>query len=140
MPKESLIDNKDFGTLFKFVKALGDDFALPSPQAPVKIGGKTSFIDLVLYHRGIPCAVFVDLKIGKVDPADIDRMNNYVNYWRRHRQYEHEKDAIGLIICRDAGREEVICALDGLEGKIFVAEYKVKLPSEAKIKKALREL
>jgi hypothetical protein len=140
MPKESLIDNKDFGTLFKFVKVLGDDFALPGPQAPVKIAGKTSFVDLVLYHRGIPCAVFVDLKIGKIDPADIERMNNYVDYWRRNKQYEHEKDAIGLIICREADREEIAYALGGLEEETFVAEYKVKLPSEAKIKKALREL
>jgi hypothetical protein len=45
-----------------------------------------------------------------------------------------------LIICREAGREEVIYALDGLEEKIFVARYKVKLPSKAKIKKALKNL
>jgi hypothetical protein len=45
-----------------------------------------------------------------------------------------------LIICREAGREEVIYALDGLEEKIFIARYKVKLPSEAKIKKALKNL
>ena len=30
--------------------------------------------------------------------------------------------------------------LDGLEEKIFIARYKVKLPSEAKIKKAIRDL
>jgi len=44
------------------------------------------------------------------------------------------------IICRDAGREEIIYALDGLEKKIFVAKYKVKLPSEEKIKQALKGL
>ena len=43
-----------------------------------------------------------------------------------------------MIICREAGREEVIYTLDGLEEKIFVASYKVKLPSEAKIRKALK--
>ncbi len=68
------------------------------------------------------------------------QMNKYVSYWRRNKQYEHEKDAIGLIICRDAGREEITYALDGLERKIFVAKYAAKLPSEATIKKALRDL
>jgi len=31
-------------------------------------------------------------------------------------------------------------ALDGLEKKIFIAKYKVKLPSEEKIKKAIKKL
>lgn len=123
-----------------FLKELGPDFAFLSNQVPLKIDAETHFIDLVLYHRAIPCVILVDLKIGKLDSRDIGQMNKYVEYWRRHRQFEHEKDTIGLIICREAGREEVVYALGGLEEKIFVAEYKVKLPSEAKIKKALREL
>ena len=54
------------------------------------------------------------------------------------KKQKHEP-TIGLIIYREAGREEVIYALDGLEKKIFIAKYKVKLPSEAKIKKAIRK-
>lgn len=42
-------------------------------------------------------------------------MVKYIGYWRRHNQYEHEQPTIGLIICREAGREEVVCALEGLE-------------------------
>ena len=67
-------------------------------------------------------------------------MNKYIAYWRKNCQYEHEKDTIGLIICQDAGKEEVAYALDGLEEKIFVAKYKIKLPSEAQIKKAMNRL
>ncbi len=107
---------------------------------PIRIDQQIHFIDIVLYHRGIPCVVLVDLKIGKLDSRDIGQMNKYIGYWRRHRQYEHEQPTIGLIICREAGREEVIYALDGLEEKIFIAKYKVKLPSEAKIKKAIKDL
>jgi hypothetical protein len=62
-------------------------------------------------------------------------MNKYIGYWRRHRQYEHEQPTIGLIICREEG----VYALAGLKEKIFIAKYKVKLPSEAKIKKAIRK-
>jgi len=41
---------------------------------------------------------------------------------------------------KEAGKEEVMYALDGLEKKIFIAKYKVKLPSEEKIKKAIKSL
>jgi len=95
---------------------------------------------MVLYHRGIPCVILVDLKIGRLDSRDIGQMNKYIGYYRRNKQYEHEKDTIGLIICKEAGREEVVYALNGLEEKIFIATYKVKLPSEEKIKKAIKAL
>ena len=61
------------------------------------------------------------------------------NEKERNKQYEHEQPPIGLIICREAGREEVIYALDGLEEKIFIAKYKVKLLSETKIKKVIKK-
>ena len=58
---------------------------------------------MALYHRGIPCIILLDIKMGKLDSRDIGQMNKYIGYWRRHKQYEHEKDTIGLIICREAG-------------------------------------
>lgn len=68
-------------------------------------------------------------------------MNKYVNYYReRVPSYPWEKPTIGLIVCERAGREEVRYALGGLEEKIFVAEYRVKLPTEEEIVERLREL
>jgi hypothetical protein len=107
---------------------------------PLKIDNQTHYIDLILYHKGIPCNILVDLKIGKFKKEYIGQMNEYVSYYRHNRQYEHEKDTIGLIICKNAGKEEIKYALDGLEEKIFVAKYKLKLPSKAKIKKALKKI
>ncbi len=52
--------------------------------------------------------------------------------------FSNEKDTIGLIICSDAGFEEVQYALGGLEEKIFIATYKSKLPSIEQLKKAVR--
>ena len=135
---EKDLENKILDNFEKFLHELGEDFSILGRQVPLKIDGETHFIDLVLYHRGIPCMVLVDLKIGKFDSRDIGQMNKYIGYYRRYKQYAHEQDTIGLIICREAGREEVVYALDGLEEKIFIAKYKVKLPSEAKIKKALK--
>ena len=133
--EKKLIDNFE-----KLLKELGEDFSILGRQVSIKIDSEMHYIDLILYHRGIPCIVLVDLKIGKLDSRDIGQMNKYIGYYRRNRQYEHEQDTIGLIICKEAGREEVMYALDGLEKKIFIAKYKVKLPSEEKIKKAIKKL
>ena len=138
-PDEKELEDKILFNFEKFLSELGQDFSILGRQVPIKIDRKTHFIDMVLYHRGIPCVVLVDLKIGRLDSGDIGQMNKYIGYWRRNKQYEHEQPTIGLIICREAGREEVIYALDGREEKIFIAKYKVKLPSEAKIKKAIRK-
>ena len=138
-PDEKELEEKILSNFEKFLHEIGEDFSILGRQVPIKIDGQTHSIDMVLYHRGIPCAVLVDLKIGKLDSRDIGQMNKYIGYWRRHKQYEHEQPTIGLIICREAGREEVVYALDGLEEKIFIAKYKVKLPSESKIQKAIKK-
>ena len=137
---EKALENKILKNFEMFLRELGEDFSILGRQVPLKIDSETHYIDIVLYHRGIPCIVLVDLKIGKLDSRDIGQMNKYIGYYRRNKQYEHEKDTIGLIICREAGQEEIVYALDGLEEKIFIAKYKVKLPSDEKIKKAIKKL
>jgi len=136
---ESELEKKILDNFEKFLKELGEDFSILGRQVPIKIDNKMHHIDLVLYHRAIPCIVLVDLKIGKLDSRDIGQMNKYIGYYKRNKQYEHERDTIGLIICKEAGKEEVMYALDGLERKIFIAKYKVKLPSEEKIKKVIKK-
>jgi len=138
--KEKELEEKIILHLEKVLYEFGEDFAILGRQVPIKIDNETHHVDLVLYHCGIPCKILVDLKVGKFSSRDVGQMNKYIGYYRHNKQYAHEQPAIGLIICRDAGREEVIYALDGLEEKIFVARYKVKLPSEAKIKKAFKYL
>lgn len=97
-------------------------------------------MDLEFYHRGIPCIVLADLKIGKFRAEYVGQMNKYLNYYRENRKYEWERDPVGLLICEYKGKEEVHYALGGLKRRIFVAEYKVKLPTEEEIKERLNEL
>lgn len=136
---EKELENKIVGDISNFLKELGSDFMFLEHQMPILIAGEKHFIDLVLFHRGIPCVVLVDLKIGKFNSRDIGQMNKYVNYFRHNRQYIHEQDAIGLIICRSADSEEVFYALDGLEEKIFISKYLSKLPNEEKLKRLIKK-
>ena len=136
--QEKELEDKILLNIEYFLKELGNDFMFLGRQVPILIDSEKHYIDLVLYHRGIPCVVLVDLKANKLDSRDIGQMNKYIGYYRHNRQYIYENDTIGLIICREAGHEEVIYALDGLEEKIFVSLYKTKLPSEEQIKRAVR--
>jgi len=136
--QEKELEDKIISNIEHFLKELGSDFMFLGRQVPILIDNEKHYIDLVLYHRGIPCVVLVDLKANKLDSRDIGQMNKYISYYRYNRQYVYENDTIGLIICKEAGREEVIYALDGLEEKIFVSLYKTKLPSEEQIKRAVR--
>ena len=137
---EKELETHIVNNIIEFLQEIGDDFSISGRQVPIKIDGKTHYIDLVLYHCGIPCKILVDLKIGEFNSRDIGQMNKYVNYYRQNKQYEHENDTIGLIFCRDAGKEEVKYALGGLEEKIFIAKYKVKLPSDEKFKEIINKL
>jgi len=125
----------------RFVAELGPDFYIRRRQQPLTIDGQVHRIDLELYCRAIPAVVICDLKLGPFDDRDVGQMNKYVNYYReRVPRYPWEKPPIGLIICARAGQEEVRYALGGLEEKIFVAEYRVKLPSEETIKRGLHTM
>jgi len=118
----------------RFLGELGPEFYLRGTQQQLVIDGQYHAVDLELYCRAIPCIVLVDLKAGPFEDRYIGQMNKYVNYYReRVPSYPWERPTIGLIICASAGREEVRYALGGLEERIFVAEYRRKLPSEAAI-------
>lgn len=138
--KEKELEVKIVNNIENFLKELGPDFSFLGRQVPILIDNQKHYIDMILFHRGIPCVILVDLKIGKLDSGDIGQMNKYIGYYRNSQQYASEQDAIGLIICRNLGGEEVIYALNGLEHTIFVAKYKIKLPSEEKIKRVIRGL
>jgi len=116
---------------------LGPDFYLGGRQQKMIIDGQIHTVDLEFYHRGLQCIVLVDLKRGPFKSDYVGQMNKYLNYYKENKRYEWEKPPIGLIICEHKGVEEVRYALGDLEEKIFVAEYKLRLPKEEEIKHLL---
>mgnify|MGYP001070058233 CR=1 FL=1 len=137
---EKQLENAILSNAEKVLFEFGSDFSLAGRQKKIIIDNAIHTIDLEFYHRGIPCVVIVDLKIGKFKAEYIGQMNKYLNYYRENRKYKWEKNPIGLIICEYKSKEEVHYALGGLENKIFIAEYRAKLPSEAEIVKRLRKM
>ena len=137
---EKDIENGLISRVEQLLMEFGTDFALLARQKPIIIDGEYHRIDLELYHRGLPCMILADIKIGKFKADYVGQMNKYLNYYRENRKYEWELDPIGLIICEYKGKEEVHYALGGLNNKIFVSEYKSKLPDEKEIEKKLKEI
>ncbi len=125
----------------RFLEELGPGFYVRRSQQPILIDGQYHSVDLELYNKDIPATVLCDLKLGPFKDAYVGQMNKYVSYYReRVPRREWEKPTIGLIVCESAGRDEVRYALAGLQERIFVAEYQVRLPTVERIKERLEEL
>ena len=125
----------------RFLEELGSGFYVRRSQQPILIDGQYHGIDVELFNRDIPATVLCDLKVGPFKDAYVGQMNKYVSYYReRVPRHAWEKPTIGLLVCESAGRDEVRYALAGLEERVFVAEYQVRLPTEEKIKERLEEL
>ncbi len=66
-------------------------------------------------------------------------MNFYLNYLKENVAYPNENPPVGLILCADRDAESVRYATTGLDNQLFVSRYLIALPSEATLKKWLRE-
>jgi hypothetical protein len=85
--------------------------------------------------------VLVDLKIGKLTPADIAQMKLYLNWARRYDRQEGENDPIGLILCGSQNEQVVELLLtdpvDSIDERIKVSRY-LLLDSQDALKRETR--
>ena len=133
--ERALMDNIE-----KLLLEFGSDFSIAGRQRKILIDHQAHFVDLEFFHRGIPCIVLVDLKIGRFKGEYVGQMNKYLNFYRENKMYSWEKDPIGLIICAEKGKEEAHYALGSLTNHIFIGEYKIKLPNERQIVNRIRKI
>ncbi len=117
---------------------LGKHFSLVGRQVKILIDGNWESIDLVFFHTRIHCYILVELKKEKFKKDFVGQMNGYIEYYRHHEESAGDNPTIGLILCKDIGYEEAVYALGGLEEKIFVAKYRVNLPSQKAITRELK--
>jgi len=143
---ESQLEQKLIDHLQEFILELGKGFTFVGRQKRITIENEHYYIDLVFYHRILKCLVLIDLKIGNLDHRDIGQMNFYLNYIRDNEMFKGENPPVGIILCTETKRSKVFVeyALGGLSNKLFVAKYKLYLPSkkelEMEIKKERRRL
>ncbi len=129
--ENSLLNNIQ-NTLLEF----GCGFAFMGRQQKVLINNNWHKIDMVFYHIQLKCHVIVELKARALIPGDIEQVTKYLTYFRE-RKMQQDRDPIALVICKTHDKIDVYYSAGKNRDDIFVAEYKVKLPDEEDIKKAL---
>lgn len=96
----------------QFLLELGKGFTYIGNQWELEYNGKTSRVDLLLYHRGLRSLVAIDLKIGDFKPEYAGKMNYYLSLLDRLERQPDENRSIGIILCAEKDRVEVELALE----------------------------
>lgn len=132
--EEAILDN-----LKNFFLEFGKSFTFLGSQYILDIGGRENKIDLLFFHRELKCLVAVDLKIGEFEAAYVGQMQKYLAALDEKVRLPHEKESIGLILCKSKSHEEVKFALAKTMSPVKVATYKTKLPDKELIIKRLEQ-
>ncbi len=125
--------------LKEFLLEMGKGFSFIGNQVRLKIGKEYFYPDLVLYNRLLKCFVIIDLKIGKVTHQDIGQMQMYVNYYDREIKKDYENQTIGILLSTDKNETVVKYTLPLNNKTIFSSEYKLHMPTEEELVKAIEE-
>lgn len=118
----------------QFLIEMGGEFSFIGNQYNVKVDDKDYYIDLLLFHRKLQSLVAIELKIGEFLPEYAGKMQFYLSVLNDKIKLEHEKPAIGIIICKTKNRTIVEYALNNSTQPLGVATYKLysSLPDEWK--------
>lgn len=138
--KEGYLENELENALLKelelFILELGKGFTFVERQKRMIIDGEDFYLDLLFYHRKLKRLVAVELKINRFKAAYKGQMELYLNWLNKHEKQEGEESPIGLILCAEAGTEQVEL-LNMQKDNIMVAEYWTNLPPKELLEEKL---
>lgn len=138
--KEGYLENELENALLKelelFILELGKGFAFVERQKRMIIDGEDFYLDLLFFHRKLKRLVAIDLKIDRFKAGFKGQMELYLNWLNKYERQEGEEAPIGLILCAEAGSEQVEL-LNMQKDNIMVAEYWTALPSKGVLEEKL---
>ena len=136
--RETRLEEALISQLQGFLLELGSGFAFVGRQLRLTLDGDHFYPDLVFYHVKLKCYVVIDLKVGKLDHADLGQMQLYVNWYDREVLSEGDSPTIGLILCTEKNDAVVRYVLADKSRQIFASRYQLYLPTEAELQDELR--
>jgi len=125
--------------LEKFILEFGKGFAFVERQKRMIVDGHDRTLDLLFYNRYLKRLVAVEVKYGRFDARDSGQLKLYLKWLNRYERQEGENEPIGLILCSEAGREEVELLEMDKDG-ILVAEYWTTLPPKAEFEQKIHSI
>lgn len=129
--KEGYLENDLEAAILKelelFILELGMGFTFVERQKRMIIDENDFYLDLLFYHRKLRRLVAIELKLGKFKAADKGQMELYLRWLEKHDLQKGEEPPIGLILCAEAGKEQIELLQTQKDG-IMVAEYWTDLP------------
>jgi predicted nuclease of restriction endonuclease-like (RecB) superfamily len=135
---ESTLEEALISQLQAFLLELGSGFAFIGRQQRLTLDGDHFYPDLVFYQVRLKCYVIIDLKVGKLDHADLGQMQLYVNWYDQVMLAEGDNPSIGLILCTEKNDAVVRYVLAERSRQIFASRYQLYLPTEAQLQDELR--
>ena len=125
--------------LEKFILEFGKGFTFVERQKRMIVDGHDRRLDLLFYNRDLKRLVAVELKIGRFRAEHNGQMKLYLGWLDRYERREGENAPIGIILCSEAGREEVEFLKLDRDG-ILVAEFWTNLPPKAEFEQKIQTI
>lgn len=136
--QESQLEQALLSQLQDFLLELGSGFAFVGRQVRLTLDGDHFYPDMVFYHVKLKCYVVIDLKLGKLNHADLGQMQLYVNYYDHDIANADDNPTIGLILCSEKNDAVVRYVLGDHNQQIFASRYQLHLPTEEQLQQELR--
>lgn len=134
---ESELEEALIRHLEHFLLEMGVGFTFVARQKRIMLGTKHYRIDLLLYHRILRCLVIIDVKIGEFNHTDAGQMNFYLNWAKDKAKFPGENNPVGIVLCSGKDKAFVKYALGGMDNKIFVSRFGLKLPKPEVLEREL---
>lgn len=83
--------------------------------------------------------VLVELKVAAFSHENIEQLNTYVTWYRRHMMTDGDNPPVGILLCTQKNQALVDCDLAGIDNALFVSKYQLELPSKAQMQRFLEE-
>lgn len=136
--EESDLESALMDHLQEFMLELGTGFCFESRQKRILIDNNYYFYDLLFYNCLLHCGVILELKSHELDYKDVAQLNMYLAYYRKNLMVPGDNLPVGILLCTNAGKEMVEYATTGIDEKLFISQYMLKLPSKKELEIWLR--
>ena len=122
-----------------FLLEVGNGLTFVERQKRMIIDNQDYHLDLLFYSRPLHRLVAVELKLGPFKAAYYGQMKLYLTWLNVHERGDGEEAPVGLILCPEAGREQIEL-LEMHKDGIAVAEYWTALPPKQELEQRLQTI